>query len=63
MHTKSNQRLIVSQSTKHGYSDHVNTVLNEEYYITREETKKIHLKYRGKYVKKAWENHRILKKT
>lgn len=52
----------MSQGTKHG-SEHGNTVLYEEYYITRKGTKKMHFKYWEIYVKKAWDNHGIFKKA
>lgn len=35
----------MSQGTKHSCSEHVNMVLNKEYYITRKRKKKMHFKY------------------
>lgn len=53
----------MSQGTKHSCSEHVNMVLNKEYYITRKRKKKMHFKYWGKYVKRAWQNHGIFRRS
>jgi hypothetical protein len=40
----------VSQEIKHGFSEHVNMFIYEEYHFSRKRTKKTHFKYQGNSV-------------